>query len=109
MDEDIISACDIIIRARGQLTAAHHTTSDAKMPTEGPVFDFMAESLAFLTDHKNESWEAQKLQGRRWKQQRVRSRQNYYECVGCGNCVDVGEERGACEICGGTKWQPKTT
>ena len=35
--------------------------------------------------------------------------QNYYECMGCGNCVDVVEPRGKCELCGTKLWQPKTT
>ncbi len=35
--------------------------------------------------------------------------QNYYECMGCGNCVDVSEKRGKCKICGSQVWLPKTT
>ena len=35
--------------------------------------------------------------------------QNYYECIGCGNCVDVTVQRGKCEICGSQKWIAKTT
>ncbi len=35
-------------------------------------------------------------------------KQNYYKCVGCGECVDADQTHGKCENCGGTKWLPMT-
>lgn len=30
--------------------------------------------------------------------------QNYYKCVGCGNCVNADLNRGKCEMCSCSKW-----
>jgi hypothetical protein len=97
---DLISAADIIIRARSQLTAIW-CADGGRMPTEGPVADWMSESKIFLFDNHVAARVAISRQGRK--------HQNYYECLGCGNCVDVDTKRGTCEMCGGSKWQPKTT
>lgn len=35
--------------------------------------------------------------------------QNYYECIGCGECVDVSVKRGRCKMCGSQMWIAKTT